>query len=160
MTTLKSQTVEREKTRRRKRVGIGGPENPMGDMMDPGGDNDDDDDDDIMPPPTPGGPGSSGGSTNHKDGDIVKMGPNGEMPQAPEGFTIVTKENGVPVLRKRRYRDLKKVGIGGFQAKTRTPSRKPKGTFFSKVKLSFVISTTFEFSRQNMMPKYEKIARF
>ena len=29
-------------------------------------------------------------------------------------------------LRKRRYRDLKKVGIGGFQAKTRTPSRKPK----------------------------------
>ena len=30
------------------------------------------------------------------------------------------------VLRKRRYRDLKKVGIGGFQAKQRTPSRKPK----------------------------------
>jgi len=28
------------------------------------------------------------------------------------------------ILRKKRYRDLKKVGIGGFQAKTRMPSRK------------------------------------
>ena len=55
MTTLKSQTVEKEKTRRRKRVGIS--DNPMGDMMDNAGDNDDkddDDEDDVMPPPTPG----------------------------------------------------------------------------------------------------------
>ena len=35
-----------------------------------------------------------------------------------------------------------------------------KGTFFSKVKLSLVILTTFEFSAKNMMPKYEKMARF
>ena len=74
-----------------------------------------------MPPPTPGpsGPGP-------KDGDIVRPLPDGTQPQAPEGFTVITKENGLMVLRKRRYRDLKKVGIGGFQAKQRTPSRKPK----------------------------------
>jgi hypothetical protein len=33
----------------------------------------------------------------------------------------VVKDNGLMVLRKRRYRDLKKVGIGGFLAKTRAP---------------------------------------
>ena len=127
MTTLKSQTVEKEKTRRRKRVGM--PDNPMSDMMgDNAGDNDDndnDDDDDIMPPPTPGVP-SMGHAHGHKDGDIVKPLPDGKMPDAPEGFTVVTKDNGMFVLRKRRYRDLKKVGIGGFQAKTRTPKHSKK----------------------------------
>merc|ERR1712228_120063 len=44
----------------------------------------------------------------------------------PEGFTIVVKDNGLMVLRKRRYRDLKKVGIGGFLAKTRTPKQMTK----------------------------------
>ena len=87
----------------------------------------DDDPDDIIPPPTPGGPGGPPAiSGNHKDGDIIRPLPDGKMPEAPEGFTVVTKDNGLFVLRKRRYRDLKKVGIGGFQAKTRTPSRKPK----------------------------------
>ena len=33
----------------------------------------------------------------------------------------MVKDNGLMVLRKRRYRDLKKVGIGGFLAKTRAP---------------------------------------
>lgn len=45
----------------------------------------------------------------------------GSAPEPPEGFTIVVKDNGLMVLRKKRYRDLKKVGIGGFLAKTRTP---------------------------------------
>ena len=97
------------------------------------GDKDDDDRDlddepeDIIPPPTPGGPGGPPTlSGNHKDGDIIRPLPDGKIPEAPEGFTVVTKDNGLFVLRKRRYRDLKKVGIGGFQAKTRTPSRKPK----------------------------------
>ena len=35
-----------------------------------------------------------------------------------------------------------------------------KGTFFSKVKLSSVIFTIFEFPAKNMIPKYEKIACF
>ena len=48
----------------------------------------------------------------------------GKAPEAPDGFTVVVKENGLMILRKKRYRDLKKVGIGGFQAKTRNPNRK------------------------------------
>ena len=87
--------------------------------MEKSGDADDLDDDELMmPPPTPAGP--------HKDGDIVKALPDGRPPEAPEGFTVVPKENGIFILRKRRYRDLKKVGIGGFQAKQRTPNRKTK----------------------------------
>merc|ERR1712223_1371040 len=60
------------------------------------------------------------GSSGHKDGEIVRPLPDGSAPDPPEGFTIVVKDNGLMVLRKRRYRDLKKVGIGGFLAKTRT----------------------------------------
>ena len=66
MTCLKQQTVEREKTRRRKRVGIGGEGyDPMNPNAPPGDGSDNDDDgpeDDIMPPPTPGpsGPASLG----------------------------------------------------------------------------------------------------
>ena len=115
MTCLKSQTVEREKPRRRKRVGMGG---EGFDPMDPNGpgpgddDNDNEDEDDIMPPPTPGGP-----NMGPKDGDIVRPTPDGRTPEAPDGFTVVTKDNGLMILRKRRYRDLKKVGIGGFQVR-------------------------------------------
>jgi len=114
-------------------VGIGGEGyDPMNPNAPPGDGSDNDDDgpeDDIMPPPTPGpsGPASLGMmGKGPKDGDIVTPLPGGRPPAPPEGFTVVEKENGLMVLRKRRYRDLKKVGIGGFQAKQRTPSRKPK----------------------------------
>ncbi len=129
MTMLKSQTVERER-QRRKRRGMNIEDTPSSSNIDPSlgsndnsleGGEDNDDDDDLMPPPTPGGAGGS-----HKDGDIVRPLPDGRPPDAPDGFTVVQKDNGIMVLRKRRYRDLKKVGIGGFMAKTRTPSRKPK----------------------------------
>ncbi len=63
-------------------------------------------------------------SSAPKDGDIVKPTADGKAPDAPDGFTVITKDNGLMILRKKRYRDLKKVGIGGFQAKTRMPSRK------------------------------------
>ena len=69
------------------------------------------------------GPFNSSGSAP-KDGDIVKPTADGKAPDAPDGFTVITKDNGLMILRKKRYRDLKKVGIGGFQAKTRMPSRK------------------------------------
>ena len=117
MVQLKSQTVEKEKTRRRRRGG----DRAMFDSIETvvaGGENDEEEDDDLMPPPTPGGPPASGGP---KDGDRVWPLADGKPPEAPEGFTVVVKDNGLMVLRKRRYRDLKKVGIGGFQAKTRTP---------------------------------------
>ena len=129
MTTLKCQMLEKEK-KRRPRGPKGAPTDSVFDTIESvasgsgekgddsleKGDGDDADDDDLMPPPTPAGP--------HKDGDIVKALPDGRTPEAPEGFSLVPKESGVFILRKRRYRDLKKVGIGGFQAKQRTPSRK------------------------------------
>ena len=134
MTTLKSQLIEKEKKRRPRNIGksLGNPTDSVFDTIESvasgSGDKGDDslekadpedlDDDDLMPPPTPAGP--------HKDGDIVKALADGRPPEAPEGFTVVPKENGIFILRKRRYRDLKKVGIGGFQAKQRTPSRKTK----------------------------------
>ena len=123
MQHLKSLTIEKDKRMRKRR--LGGADafiNPLDPHAGPSHDNSlegDDDDDDDAPPPTPGGSGLSGGT--HKDGEIVKPLPDGSAPTAPEGFTIVVKDNGLMVLRKRRYRDLKKVGIGGFQAKVRTP---------------------------------------
>lgn len=38
----------------------------------------------------------------------------------PEGFTLCTTEQGVVVLRKKRQRNLQKVGIGGFTVRNRT----------------------------------------
>merc|ERR1719278_1255490 len=80
------------------------------------GDDEDDDDPPVL----------VAGSSGHKDGEIVRPLPDGSAPDPPEGFTIVVKDNGLMVLRKRRYRDLKKVGIGGFLAKTRTPKQMTK----------------------------------
>lgn len=37
----------------------------------------------------------------------------------PEGFTIFTMENGISVLRKKRQRNLQKLGIGGFLVRLR-----------------------------------------
>ena len=126
MQHLKSLTIEKDKRMRKRRMGPDSMFNPL-DPNAPSHDNSlegDDDDDDDIPPPTPGGSGMSG---SHKDGEIVKPLPDGSAPEPPEGFTIVVKDNGLMVLRKRRYRDLKKVGIGGFQAKVRTPKGQGKG---------------------------------
>ena len=123
MQHLKSLTIEKDKIRRKRRMGEMG----LGMMgMDPmGGSSHDnslegDDDDDDDPPII------VAGSSGHKDGEIVRPLPDGSAPDPPEGFTIVVKDNGLMVLRKRRYRDLKKVGIGGFLAKTRTPKQMTK----------------------------------
>ena len=127
---IKAQTVEKEKKSRRRRGdkpgAPGAPaDNSMDNSMDADADGPDDADEEG------GASGAGAGSEkmppgNYKDGDLVKPLADGRAPEPPDGFSIVTKENGQMFLRKRRYRDLKKVGIGGFQAKTRTPSRKPK----------------------------------
>ena len=64
MITLKAQTLEREKPKRRKRGMLGDADKNMFDSMESGlggsqsadnsMENDPDDDDDLMPPPTPG----------------------------------------------------------------------------------------------------------
>lgn len=38
----------------------------------------------------------------------------------PEGFSICTSEGGLPVLRRKRQRNLQKLGIGGFSVRLRT----------------------------------------
>lgn len=37
----------------------------------------------------------------------------------PEGFTIIPMENGISVLRRKRQRNLQKLGIGGFLVRMR-----------------------------------------
>lgn len=39
---------------------------------------------------------------------------------APEGFTLCTNDQGVVILRKKRQRNLQKLGIGGFVVRNRT----------------------------------------
>ena len=121
MQHLKSLTIEKDKIRRKRRMdamGMMGMDPMGGSSHDNSLEGDDEDDDD---PPV-----IVAGSSGHKDGEIVRPLPDGSAPDPPEGFTIVVKDNGLMVLRKRRYRDLKKVGIGGFLAKTRTPKQMTK----------------------------------
>jgi hypothetical protein len=49
-----------------------------------------------------------------RDGAVVQMLPNGQAPEAPEGFTICTSENGAMVWRRKRTRNLNKLGIVGI----------------------------------------------
>ncbi|XP_046742436.1 histone-lysine N-methyltransferase 2C-like isoform X3 [Diprion similis] len=54
--------------------------------------------------------------------EVLKEGmvwtPRGDQPP-PEGFSIYTTENGVTVLRRKRQRNLQKLGIGGFVVRLR-----------------------------------------
>lgn len=122
MQHLKSLTIEKDRVRRKRRLGpdMYNPLDPMGSSHDNSLEGDDDDDDDDKPIP------SGAVLSQHKDGEIVRPLADGSAPEPPEGFTIVVKDNGLMVLRKKRYRDLKKVGIGGFLAKTRTPKTSNK----------------------------------
>lgn len=95
---LKSQTVEKERARRRKR-GLNAPDSDRSifdtieSVVSGGGgggsssadnsmENDPDalleDDDEMLPPPTPA-------NVQHKDGDVIKPLPDGRLPETPEG---------------------------------------------------------------------------
>lgn len=52
----------------------------------------------------------------YKDGMVWDR----ENASPPEGFTLFTTEQGTVVLRKKRQRNLQKVGIGGFTVRNRT----------------------------------------
>lgn len=41
----------------------------------------------------------------------------------PEGFTTYTTESGTTVLRRKRQRNLNRVGIGGFNVRVRSQGR-------------------------------------
>lgn len=48
----------------------------------------------------------------------------------PEGFALCTNEQGVVVLRKKRQRNLQKLGIGGFNVRNRAFKKDGGGGFF------------------------------
>lgn len=62
----------------------------------------------------------------YKEGMIVPPREDGRPPEPPEGFSILTLESGVMVLRRKRVRNLQKLGIGGFVVRGRMPRTKDK----------------------------------
>lgn len=55
----------------------------------------------------------------YRDGMVVAPKEDGSPPEPPEGFTIHTSKTGHLVLRRIRVRNLKNLGIGGFNARLR-----------------------------------------
>ncbi|XP_050538533.1 histone-lysine N-methyltransferase 2D-like isoform X4 [Daktulosphaira vitifoliae] len=62
----------------------------------------------------------------YKEGMEIQPREDGRPPEPPEGFSIVTLESGVMVLRRKRVRNLQKLGIGGFVVRGRMPRSKDK----------------------------------
>jgi len=62
----------------------------------------------------------------YKEGMVVQPRDDGRPPEPPEGFSILTLETGVMVLRRKRVRNLQKLGIGGFVVRGRMPRTKDK----------------------------------
>lgn len=62
----------------------------------------------------------------YKEGMVVPPRDDGRPPEPPEGFSILTLESGVMVLRRKRVRNLQKLGIGGFIVRGRMPRSKDK----------------------------------
>jgi len=62
----------------------------------------------------------------YKEGMVVPPREDGRLPEPPEGFSILTLESGVMVLRRKRVRNLQKLGIGGFVVRGRMPRAKDK----------------------------------
>ena len=57
------------------------------------------------------------GDSLFKDGTLLTPREDGRMPDVPEGYTVVQGENGALILRKKRQRNMQKLGIGGFQVR-------------------------------------------
>ncbi|XP_054279340.1 histone-lysine N-methyltransferase 2D-like isoform X3 [Macrosteles quadrilineatus] len=55
----------------------------------------------------------------YREGMPVFPRADGRPPEPPEGFTIYTTESGAMVLRRKRVRNLQRLGIGGFNARLR-----------------------------------------
>nr|XP_045609496.1 histone-lysine N-methyltransferase 2C-like isoform X5 [Procambarus clarkii] len=62
-----------------------------------------------------------------KEGTILQAKENGTPPDLPDGFyTLPGPEPGTFTLRKRRYRNIKTLGIGGFQVRVRGKKEEEK----------------------------------
>ncbi|XP_024080404.1 histone-lysine N-methyltransferase 2D-like isoform X6 [Cimex lectularius] len=62
-------------------------------------------------------------NTVYKDGMIWGSKDSGPVLSPPEGFSLYTKESGVVVLKRKKQRNLQKLGIGGFSAVKMRSSR-------------------------------------
>ena len=60
-----------------------------------------------------------------REGTIVNPRPDGRPPEPPEGFTIYTTESGVMVLRRKRQRNLHKLGELPYCTRKRFYVQKP-----------------------------------
>lgn len=63
------------------------------------------------------GDGVDDGDSLFKDGTLLTPREDGRLPDVPEGYAVVQGENGALILRKKRQRNLQKLGIGGFQVR-------------------------------------------
>ena len=57
------------------------------------------------------------GADVFKDGMILTPREDGRLPDVPDGYTVVQGDGGTLMLRKKRQRNLQKLGIGGFQVR-------------------------------------------
>ena len=56
-----------------------------------------------------------------KDGMVLPAREDGGPPETPDGFTMTRLESGDFVIRKKRQRNMQKIGVGGFYVKARGP---------------------------------------
>ena len=61
--------------------------------------------------------GAEGDGGALKDGMLLTPREDGRLPDVPEGYTVVQGDGGALLLRKKRQRNLQKLGIGGFQVR-------------------------------------------
>ncbi|KAL1453188.1 hypothetical protein WDU94_007353, partial [Cyamophila willieti] len=61
---------------------------------------------------------------DYKEGSIVTPLEDGRPPEPPEGFSIHTNEAGQMYLRRKRVRNLNRLGIGGFNVRVRNVKSK------------------------------------
>ncbi|XP_026680935.1 histone-lysine N-methyltransferase 2C-like [Diaphorina citri] len=61
---------------------------------------------------------------DYKEGSIVAPLEDGRPPEPPEGFSIHTNEAGQLYLRRKRVRNLNRLGIGGFNVRVRNVKSK------------------------------------
>lgn len=113
-------------------------------------------------------------SSAYKDGMIWGSKENGIVPSPPEGFSLHTMESGVVILKRKKQRNLQKLGIGGFSAvKLRTrfkddddgfmedkPRRKPrcnkKRSKLAENYPSYLLVTTFNHNISLLSKKHLK----
>ncbi|XP_037091196.1 histone-lysine N-methyltransferase 2D-like [Pollicipes pollicipes] len=67
------------------------------------------------------GPAESAAPSCFKDGMVLPAREDGAPPEPPDGFSISRLESGDYVIRKKRTRNMQKIGVGGFYVKARGP---------------------------------------